>query len=1210
MSIGRPNVQLTLVSEEQYRENQARIEQAQATLDNFKAMNDAAKQAYEKQQELIRKIEEGKEAERQLLALANASGTGRLSITGPSNPQITPYTNYYTGWQYSNSQTAGRGEQQINQGNVNGYGAQPQQQWQAYRASSNSHMNYPAQASSSSNTSQGYPGMPPQQVNQQYYQRPQAAPSTRQGLDFAPSPERGQYQPQPTQRIPQMNGRTASGPMRQAASTTQRRQALPMQPVMQQSLQSNQFQMTSAQLVHPAPFAQLLATSQTTSSQGTDQSQHFSYTPAVASGSSVPNFVDQIHRTRLHSHRPPSAPGSSSLAGALDAPQRVDESTSVPSSSNVPLSATTQPFSTSPGTMATISQEQVTASNSSSSSSVPAPASTMGPSAPAGSSAASSEESSIRHPVIPLSAGSSGSGTEDPVAFLKRLTANSASMERLERLAEKFTSGAKPKTFLSLPNSTVRIYKDVDSKLFLIFPDPSRPTGFSFLPLPTLLSMKAQGPAKRSRNVYRDEYGNFQFLQEPLTQEQAKKYRPYSIPPHATIQSLRSQAPGTSTTAVAATSNGSSNSVTVPVLPTSATTASTSISTTFMSPSTPTAPLSASGPSIRTPAQADKKRLAKDLLRALSFSSHKRSHPEDGPSPHPLEPPAKRHASGQGTQASTPVHDESTTEANGGAVPSPQAEPSSLRTQQRSHYSTGSHADVQPPAGPSGQYYRPWVLNPSAFSKGSSSETVSLPTPSISRPSPPAAEHETSVTSPFETPQSPPPIFGSSTLTAQDETVIASSRVPTKSSSRSPPPDDAAPASTIFLPQRAKTPLFLPSPSSSPFVKPTGVAVEEIFNDLILDDTSSSSRQVPRSQPFYILVPPLPDYVLRHRTRRLRKRRRLSTPVVVMDEIEPEVEEISSSDTTMDDEEDVDTDPASNGFVNDDAELEAVRFSCSRLSERPCKWNGCNAVLSSTEKLIQHFASAHRWQRTFKGFYVCLWQHCGRHERNSVQLFHHLKSHATIPLSCAYNDCRESFKTPRQLAKHHQSEHSNAMLKPSTALFTPTLEPLPEAPNVIPSYLIEPTVRQASISKERHAALGPWVLRNIAGPVNLGIRRYNAASKLTRTSSGEGVKRSGNQQYDFLNFPSTNFSTTPSQPSKIRGMANLESGEVSEMVYDGMVLWNGPDEPKIEETDKIEELFSSPVPEPERDEVDELDEDFPTEHKRDEEAVEIMLAMS
>lgn len=83
------------------------------------------------------------------------------------------------------------------------------------------------------------------------------------------------------------------------------------------------------------------------------------------------------------------------------------------------------------------------------------------------------------------------------------------------------------------------------------------------------------------------------------------------------------------------------------------------------------------------------------------------------------------------------------------------------------------------------------------------------------------------------------------------------------------------------------------------------------------------------------------------------------------------------------------------------------------------------------------------------------------------------------------------------------------------------------------------------------------VLRTIAGPVNLRIKRYNAAQPLRSADGAE--ERPATQPYDFLTFPSVQYSSAPSQPSKIRNLDDLDSGEVSEMANDGMVLWYSPD---------------------------------------------------
>jgi hypothetical protein len=83
------------------------------------------------------------------------------------------------------------------------------------------------------------------------------------------------------------------------------------------------------------------------------------------------------------------------------------------------------------------------------------------------------------------------------------------------------------------------------------------------------------------------------------------------------------------------------------------------------------------------------------------------------------------------------------------------------------------------------------------------------------------------------------------------------------------------------------------------------------------------------------------------------------------------------------------------------------------------------------------------------------------------------------------------------------------------------------------------------------------VSRRIAGPVNLGIRRYNAAKPLR--SANRTDERPVSQRYDFLAFPSVQYSSVLSQPSRIRNLDDLDSGEVSVMANDGMVLWHVPD---------------------------------------------------
>ncbi|KAG5648795.1 hypothetical protein DXG03_000144 [Asterophora parasitica] len=1024
MSVGRPNVQLTLVSEDQYRENQARIEEAQAALDNFKAMNDAAKQAYEKQQELLRKIEEGREAERQLLALENVSSSGRVL-----------------------------------------------------------------------------------RLNKHLLLR----------------------------------------------TIIQRGSSIP--PLTLCTLNPKATLELETDIYHTGSHMQDLQ---------------------------APNQAFSVNQPLRCST--PAVLAFSSIAGALDLPT-TNVSASVSSHSTVAPDAK-QPPPSSLSVEAARLQEQIAMPKTSSTfSTAPAPVSTTVPSASAGPSNASNSDTPAPMPRPPT--GSTTAKTEDLAAFLRKITSHLELMQRLQ--TNKFAVSAEPKPYFNLPNSTVRIYKDAMERLYVGFSDTSKANGISFVPLETLMKLKDEmkgqqqtqehsvtptepaksAPAKQvapakpvapanpaasatdAQQVYTDNQGNFVF--GPPTLEMSKKFKPYNVPPHP--PPLRSRAPmvqegfkafrpyvappapSTNTgpqadkTVTAATFRPTSSVSAPAAIPLPGNLPAPSISAPGMAPApttfsftpvmnsvTSTPPLAAEGSPVRTPAQADKKRLAKDVLRALNLTSRKRPQPEASLA-HPLEPPAKRHASGLDLQPSSSAGDEPTA-ASGIELPA-----SIMPTQN----STISLASVQTPR-PPGNYYRERVMKdsidspsttgsdlmtvagnqtvqrrppgtyykerpkPSMPPEGTSSMQVPvqtsvspqrkpmpLPPPKRfpSRPPRPqaAVDQVHAVLSPRATPQSPPPTSRSPTPAAQSESAITPHE-PHRSPSLTPP-------TTVFpvLKRRAKTPLFLPSPSASPFTRPTSGEADIISIDLTLDHAPSTSRKKLRRQPFYILVPPPPAYLVEYRTEQLRKHRRPSSPIVV-DDGDTEVEEARSSLSTVDDE--------------------------------------------------------------------------------------------------------ELFRTPRQLAKHHQTEHINATLKPKAALFRPELEPLPGIPGVVPSYLIEATVQQASISKERHAALGPWVLQNIAGPVNLGVKRYNAASKLTRTPSGEGVRWKANKPYDFLTYPSMNFSTTPSQPSRIRNMVDLESGEVSNLVQDGMVLWAPPPEDdsvlKIEETDEIDEQFSSPVPDQDVDE--------------------------
>ncbi|KAJ7265493.1 hypothetical protein B0H12DRAFT_200735 [Mycena haematopus] len=105
-----------------------------------------------------------------------------------------------------------------------------------------------------------------------------------------------------------------------------------------------------------------------------------------------------------------------------------------------------------------------------------------------------------------------------------------------------------------------------------------------------------------------------------------------------------------------------------------------------------------------------------------------------------------------------------------------------------------------------------------------------------------------------------------------------------------------------------------------------------------------------------------------------------------------------------------------------------------------------------------------------------------------------------------------------------------------------------------------PRVQMPDIPMARHGALGPWVLANICAPARkVRARRYNAAMPLKFQPDCE-----------FIEVSSKHYSFWPSQPARVREMADLDSMKVSDLLQKGkFVLW--PPEGQLEARDEVEE---------------------------------------
>ncbi|KAG6885477.1 hypothetical protein C0993_001342 [Termitomyces sp. T159_Od127] len=698
-----------------------------------------------------------------------------------------------------------------------------------------------------------------------------------------------------------------------------------------------------------------------------------------------------------------------------------------------------------------------------------------------------------------------------------------ASWQRFSQSIVNWAKTAHPSSAMPLINSKIKVVKDANSQVLVVIPGTDSRNPITM----TLQALMASLPANSAKTSTHDQGTTVERPNKPDASDSRNGYRPYSVPQHQALQA----------SAGSRALNMSNHNL------------ENTASPARTAPSTPMESSAILSSSERTPSQANKKSLAKDILRALGFSSLKRSQPDDPSVMQAIEPPFKRHASGITSQTSDVADD--ILQASIEHVQSPPPTAATYPPQvAESNQATLTSAGSKPPVS---------STKPSESTLLQSSNPQSTIAPNNSQPHASPIETASVTPTPQELPQS-----------------------------LSPNNDDLPSVNAKFFPERPTTPLFLPSLSSSPM---TG-ASEEVPTDFNRNAVRHAQRS---SRSFYVIVPPDPFWLKQYKAQQLRKK---GQRLVGESKRESSGGEISSDkeasagrhrrvedDETEDEDNDViDLDPANN-LAADEFEREAILLSCSRIREQSCKWDSCHVILNSAEKHIRHLAYAH--QELFEEFSVCRWQHCGQPASNWAKLFQHLKGHVLIPLRCAYQgvqasslalidayllkDCEESFRTPRQLVKHHRNAHRNDSFKPSNTPFVPTFKtPAPASPLVLPSYLMEP-IQRPSMTKERHDSLGPWVLRQIAGPVNHEVKRYNAASKLLQSPSRS--EKHSYQPYDFLSFPSANYSSAPSVPSKIRGMEDLNSGEVSDMVHNGLVLW-GPQE---EEDEDELSLPSSPL---------------------------------
>ncbi|TFK46896.1 hypothetical protein OE88DRAFT_1738950 [Heliocybe sulcata] len=360
-------------------------------------------------------------------------------------------------------------------------------------------------------------------------------------------------------------------------------------------------------------------------------------------------------------------------------------------------------------------------------------------------------------------------------------------------------------------------------------------------------------------------------------------------------------------------------------------------------------------------------------------------------------------------------------------------------------------------------------------------------------------------------------------------------------------------------------PLFLPSPSSSPSATPSGRGTSEHMQ------ISTSSRKRKRGRPRvffdYVLVPPLPPSSMQHWKKK---------PVTGSDSVVLEDDRTTRSGRET---------PAATLPVLRDEALEESAFieACSRLSVRRCHWESCDAVLNSVDNLLRHLFL----HQDNSGDYVCRWNECTDILSSSVEFDKHLEDHAADPLPCAYLGCYSEFRTRSELLQHNLLKHRNSTLKPQPDPFAPqshTLESITDHEMSLqlpsPLYTSYLSVSPYPISSARHAQIGPWVLRRIFGPVNLQHAQYNAAAPLRasrRLANAEPdpkstlarIQYSRHDEYDFAK------ASTLDPPDFCD---DLPSHEVTKLVSEGLVFWDSNSTTDVEIKQEDDRALAYPEP--------------------------------
>ncbi|KAI5119597.1 hypothetical protein M0805_005767 [Coniferiporia weirii] len=236
---------------------------------------------------------------------------------------------------------------------------------------------------------------------------------------------------------------------------------------------------------------------------------------------------------------------------------------------------------------------------------------------------------------------------------------------------------------------------------------------------------------------------------------------------------------------------------------------------------------------------------------------------------------------------------------------------------------------------------------------------------------------------------------------------------------------------------------------------------------------------------------------------------------------------------------------------------EAENISSSRLRRRPCFWQDCAHVSNSAHALLEHVREHVDSVPKEQNKFPCQWRDCRRRFIDSDAFSKHLRNHVRKSIFCAYQGCVSEFTHPLVLYAHNQDAHmqngvETGRLRPSAAPFQHVpAKRIPPLKTMFSYHDVHLPVQMQRISKDRRARIGPWVAKNMFGVVNFGTpklkssRQANKGGRRTENYKREvttAIAGDWHDKYDFLEPPGTTYPSYCEDLEPLKPVEAIEGG--------------------------------------------------------------------